>query len=124
LQEEYSVVIDDRTREWKIATSHKEDVFGKEKQALERSALTKEDNVNDLLNLCSQIVMDDTTLEGGDDATRAAEKAAPAAPKEQETKSHLMTLTMVVLKEKLRDAGLPVSGTKAVLVERLLGTSN
>jgi hypothetical protein len=49
---------------------------------------------------------------------------AEKAPKEQETESHLMTLTMVVLRDKLRDAGLPVSGTNAVLVERLLVTSN
>eukprot|EP00978_Attheya_sp_CCMP212_P013338 scaffold33521_cov31-Attheya_sp.AAC.1 len=66
--------------------------------------------------------MGDTTLEisadsliKGDDATHADEKAAPAAPKEQETESHLMTLTMVVLKEKLRAAGLPISGKKAEL---------
>jgi len=110
LQEEYSVVIDDRTREWKIATSVKS---------------------SDLLKEGSQTVMGDTTLEisadsliESDDATHADEKAAPEAPKEQETESHLMTLTMVVLKEKLRDAGLPVSGKKAELVERLLDTSN
>jgi hypothetical protein len=41
LLEEYSVVIDDRTRGWKIATSQKEDVSGKDKQALQRSAFTK-----------------------------------------------------------------------------------
>jgi cysteinyl-tRNA synthetase len=118
LQEEYSVVIDDRTREWRIATNDKEDV----------SVQEKKDKSIDLLKEDSQTVMGDATLEisadsliDGDDA---AEKAAPVAAKDQETESHLMTLTMVVLKEKLRDAGLPVSGKKAELVERLLYTSN
>ena len=35
----------------------------------------------------------------------------------------LSTCTVVQLKEKLRDAGLPVSGRKAELVERLAGAS-
>jgi hypothetical protein len=37
-----------------------------------------------------------------------------------EESSDLSTLTVVVLKEKLRKAGLPVSGRKAELVERLI----
>jgi len=37
------------------------------------------------------------------------------------TEEELMKLTIPLLKEKLREAGLPVSGKKAVLISRLLG---
>jgi len=36
---------------------------------------------------------------------------------------NLSACTVVQLKEKLREAGLPVSGRKAELVERLAGAS-
>ena len=38
----------------------------------------------------------------------------------QENRAILSSLTVVILKERLRGAGLPVSGPKAELVDRLL----
>lgn len=132
LQEEYSVVIDDRTREWKIATGEEDDSFVKEAQASQRSAFVRENKSVDPIedgSSTSEVdaafseIFDDIPMED-DKPTFVVEEAAPAAPLEQETESQLMTLTIPVLKEKLRDAGLPVSGKKAELVERLLETSN
>jgi len=112
LQEEYSVVIDDRTREWTIET---------------QSSDNDDDDVHDNVHVHAedkQAESSDLSNEGADSTHAAPVDDASAVPKEEETESHLMTLTIVVLKEKLRDAGLPVSGKKSELVERLLDISN
>lgn len=134
LQEEFAVVIDDRTREWKIATGDEDDSFVKEAQASQRSAFVRENKSVDLVeddSSTSEVdaafseIFDDSPIEIDEPSfSPVVEESAQAAPQEQESESQLMTLTIPVLKEKLRDAGLPVSGKKAELVERLLETSN
>jgi len=42
-------------------------------------------------------------------------------PSSNYSKSSLESLTVVAIKAKLREEGLPVSGRKAKLIERLLG---
>mmetsp|Transcript_23190 Transcript_23190/g.34399 ORF Transcript_23190/g.34399 Transcript_23190/m.34399 type:complete len:135 (-) Transcript_23190:52-456(-) len=99
LKKEYLVDIDDRTREWMVGTIGDEDT------------------------------VDDGDVDDGTDATvttvaavktNVPSAAIAIATVEEETESQLMALTIIVLKEKLRNAGLPVSGKKAELVERLL----
>jgi hypothetical protein len=99
LKNDYSVVIDDRTKEWKVVTSE-EEAFVREAQAQVGEA--------------ASVSVDEA-------------EAVPAVPEENDddvlNESHLATLTIVVLKEKLRAAGLPVSGKKAGLIERLVNSS-
>jgi hypothetical protein len=99
LQKDYLVEIDDRTREWTIATGHDDDD--------EQGSPANEEIV-----IIAEI-----------DAADVAGETIPTASNEHETESNLKTLTVAHLKEKLRSAGLPVSGNKADLVERLLETS-
>jgi hypothetical protein len=103
LKKEYLVDIDDRTREWMVGT------------------IDDDGTVDDG-------TVDDGNVDDGTDATvtvAAIKTDVPAAAiatvtDEEETESQLLALTIIVLKEKLRNAGLPVSGKKAELVERLL----
>lgn len=88
----YGVVIDDRTKEWMVETIEEPQYsFG-----LEDKNETTED-----------VDRDPGAVLGG-------------AEEEEVTEDELFKLTIPLLKEKLRDAGLPVSGKKAELVARLL----
>lgn len=65
-----------------------------------------------------------TIEEDEDDIDESAESEEAALEENNgERKSELESLTVVVIKEKLREAGLPVSGRKADLIERLLSNS-
>jgi hypothetical protein len=131
LKDDYSVVIDDRTKEWKVVTSE-EDAFVSEAQASQRSAFVRENETRVLEEELETIVGDspvEEDEEGGlDDSSTttilSVEDETVLAPKEKyalDESSHLSTLTIVVLKEKLRKAGLPVSArTKIELIERLM----
>jgi hypothetical protein len=55
-----------------------------------------------------------------EDPVLSATTATTAEAYRNEETSPLGSLTIPVLKQRLRDAGLPVSGNKAVLVARLL----
>jgi hypothetical protein len=171
LRKDYSVVIDDRTKEWMVVTdsnrnSHAYDKFASEAEASQRSAFVRvgdspvfvedeseddDDDVlasprsNDALDEALEALFGDSPApveeqdeEGEPDdslltttpiASVEDEDASVLAPKEKDARhessssssfSDLSTLTVVVLKEKLRTAGLPVSGKKAELIERLM----
>ena len=65
---------------------------------------------------------EDDEIDEIETATSAVAAEAPAEPSTESDplELELGTLTVVALKDKLRDAGLPVSGKKAELIERLL----
>ena len=98
LNESYGVVIDDRTKEWRVeaVVEQEEDDFFKDLDA----ALDEE--------------LSDTDTE--EEEYSEDEEASSSSISEEE----LSKCTIPVLKEKLRDAGLPVSGKKSELIERLL----
>jgi hypothetical protein len=127
LKNDYSVVIDDRTKEWKVVTSEK-DAFASEAQVSQRSAFVRK-NESSGLEAAFGTLFGDSAVEKDEEpdsstpTIASVEDESVLAPKEKDAldeASHLSTLTVVVLKEKLRKAGLPVSGRKAELIERLL----
>ena len=63
--------------------------------------------------------MDETPPWVGESGTEGTTVEAPAT---METVDELNALTVVALKEKLRNTGLPVSGKKSELVDRILST--
>jgi hypothetical protein len=128
LKDEYSVVIDDRTKEWKVVTSG-DDAFASEAQASQRSAFVRGNEVSTLEEHLESFFSNSPVEEDeeGDHSSTAVvasvEDETVLASKEKDAPDeslHLSTLTVVVLKEKLRKAGLPVSGNKAELIERLM----
>jgi hypothetical protein len=98
LKKEYLVDIDDRTREWMVGT-------------IDDDGTVDDGNVDDGTN---------GTVTVAAVKTNAPTVAIAIVTDEEETESQLLALTIIVLKEKLRNAGLPVSGKKAELVGRLL----
>jgi hypothetical protein len=141
LKDAYSVEIDDRTKEWKVVTSE-EDAFASEAQASQRSAFVREAHKPSSLEEDLETFFDDDSPVEQDEVVRPDsstptttiasaedEDESALAPKDNDSdsldeSSHLITLTVVVLKEKLRKAGLPVSGKKSELIERLLNQSS
>lgn len=112
LIEQYSIVIDDRTREWKVVLGDsKYDNFAMDAQLSQRSAFVRressENETTKHREITTQSVQesDDTTLPNGEDVGV--------------NQMDLESLTVVELKEQLRQAGLPVSGKKADLILRL-----
>jgi adenylylsulfate kinase-like enzyme len=161
LKEDYSVEIDDRTKEWKVVTNSEEDDFASEAQASQRSAFVSKDSqrstfvirdkekrglneeLDSIFGADSPVEEDEEREPRSSTTTRTtptfASSDEAAVPVQQvvvtpgskerdamdESSMHLSTLTVVVLKEKLRRAGLPVSGrNKNELIERLLKNSS
>jgi hypothetical protein len=138
LMNDYSVVIDDVTREYKVVTGDGEsDQFVREAQDSQRSPFVRKTNESDdskeweketdflLTNTGTddvETMSQDTPLLVKDD-TPDITSAVPTVTIENEEDSNLATLTVVMLKEKLRNAGLPVSGKKAELIDRLMKAS-
>jgi hypothetical protein len=139
LMDSYSVVIDDRTKEWKVVTSV-EDAFASEAQASQRSAFVRKKETSafeeDLETFFgdSPVEKDEeeepvssttTTIASAEDEDEDDLVLDPKEKDALDESSHLSTLTVVVLKERLRKAGLAVSGrNKAELVERLMNQSS
>ena len=100
LNESYGVVIDDRTKEWRVegVVEEEEDDFFKDLDAALDEELSDTDSEEDY----------------------SEEEEEEEAPSVSISEEELSQCTVPVLKEKLRDAGLPVSGKKSELIERLL----
>lgn len=162
---EYFIVVDDRTKEWKVISTDdsyfddtENDPFVKEATLSQRSAFvqtrrgsdvndrnfnragdsdgwfSKDDSLDDEL---SRIVENNDGDEDRDDASRDDEISTVNESPDQfeeisaveeevsgETADDLNSLTVVALKEKLRMAGLPVSGKKRELIDRILSASS
>jgi len=168
LIETYSIVIDDRTKEWKVVDEYydndEDDLFVKEARMSQRSAFVarqqqqqgreeelhnvqynsndkfyrkndygnKDTDVDDQSHDDNDTNVDDQSHDDRDtDVVDDTESMAPSPvqttniqteliPKvTNEASDDLATLTVVALKDKLREAGLPVSGKKAELIDRL-----
>ena len=139
LEHTYSVLVDDKTKEWKVVSSGGNSKFAAEAARSQSSSYKQkkiEKDVDEDFDSIFNRVKDDVAVA---DATVVADVAdvADVAPEEEEEKtsspSHLVsasepapsrdeltTLTVPSLKEKLREAGKPVSGKKAELIDRLL----
>lgn len=112
LGETYGVVVDDRTKEWKVEPVE-------EPQYSEPNDPEEGDDFfNDLDAALDEQMSDDDEEETASDEEEdnSMDEDDNASLSEEE----LSKVTIPVLKEKLRDAGLPVSGKKAELIARLL----
>ena len=132
LGDDYGIIVDDRTKEWKVDGATAVAVT-REEETKERDETEDFDSDLDALldDALSEADDDDDDEEETSDAAVAAQEEAEVEDDDEEdddddddddslTEAELTKLTVPVLKEKLREAGLPVSGKKAELVTRLL----
>jgi len=136
LQDSFGVVIDDRTKEWRVraieqaqhSVPHDQTAgddgfdFGVTEDDFEDEDDDDEDDDDeadddDADDFDAQL---DTEEDEEEDIT-VEDEDEDEEEDSSLTEAELSELTVVVLKEKLRDAGLPVSGKKSELVARLLG---
>jgi len=104
LRNKYAVTIDDRTREWSVESSGGDYGYqAAQQQRPETSLETSSEEAEFFESLAED--MDEDVNGTDEDASGDS--------------SDLSSLTVVDLKEKLKAAGLPVSGKKAELIERL-----
>merc|ERR1712161_91077 len=109
LEEKYDLRVDDRTKEWKTGS----DVEVEDE-------IEGNDDSEETVQIETEVAVETVT-----DTIVSADSEA-AIEEEESTndtmfsREDLMALTVPLLKEKLRSAGLPVSGRKADLVDRLL----
>mmetsp|Transcript_3003 Transcript_3003/g.6544 ORF Transcript_3003/g.6544 Transcript_3003/m.6544 type:complete len:678 (+) Transcript_3003:88-2121(+) len=122
LQSTWSILVDDKKKEWKvIASSGGKSRFNPEVARSQPSPNEQkqiEREVDDWFEVEDEVELDvaaDTTV------------VADAEPEEENTSSpstmsrdELTILTVPLLKDKLREAGKPVSGKKSDLIDRLL----
>jgi ribosomal protein L39E len=154
LMEKYSIVIDDRTKEWKVVefgddenVDNVDDPFVNGANLSQRSAFVREGNdrnnnynnvetsnngsvsekqdhelasspLSDDLDISlSKIFSDEEIIDEDEENNDFVESEEQLQQKKIEL---LNSLTVIKLKEQLREAGLPVSGKKTDLIERLL----
>jgi hypothetical protein len=135
LEEEFSVAIDDRNKEWRCVQSAGEGASEADSKFVE-DALKSQSSAFKRTEEDREFVKDIEAIFSGkeepEDTSDESSSAEEIMVTEEETESaikesspsiseeNLSSLTVPLLKEKLRDAGLPVSGKKAELIERLL----
>jgi cysteinyl-tRNA synthetase len=139
LYEEYNVYIDDRVREWRVEGttgsasssrqwSDNDDEYDDENDAIGASSSSSFEDL-DLDSAMDEIfeaatetteIMDQlpTVITNGSTTTTTTMNDSNDVKQQQE--EQLESLTVVELKERLRMAGLPVSGKKAELIQRLV----
>lgn len=143
LVEEYSIVIDDRTKEWKVVdedNDKEDDLFVNEARLSQRSAFARQGQERKEESRDVQFDSDEYYRKNGnanngpgvDYDTESfiassiihdtKDRTGPITKAAVEVSNELATMTVVALKDKLREAGLPISGKKAELIDRLLSS--
>ena len=127
LQNKYSVLVDDRTKEWRVTTHFP---VGSSRATSPPSRERKVDNRHvEGVSIFEEPIVDvqdegDFVVDphSHDAVTDAPEEgtALLAPPTLAISRDELTSLTVPLLKEKLREVGMPVSGKKAELIDRLL----
>ena len=117
LMAHYSIVVDDRTKEWKVilGDDFEDDDFVKGALSSQRSAYVRSGKKTIKEDSNSRNV----TI-GRNDSIKDAEEVMPSTSKET---LDFDSMTVVELKAQLRQAGLPVSGKKAEIILRLKNAS-
>jgi hypothetical protein len=112
---QYSVVVDDRTKEWKVmlGDDFEDDDFVQGAQLSQRSAFVRGGKKTKEQNKTSTIPVRD------DIGTMSTEKKEEVIADANQNAFDFAFMTVVELKEQLRQAGLPVSGKKTDLILRL-----
>lgn len=127
---EYGVAIDDRNMEWRVVTEDDNDAQSQRSAFAETQQNHKEAGAG-IAQDSNFDNFDDNDLNADFDAVFGSEEEDELANVEKEDEPagnlssssssvvDLASLTVPKLKAKLREVGLPVSGVKAVLIERL-----
>lgn len=119
----FEVTIHDKINEWSVGGDFGEDnswthVVPVEEELVKKKELAEDDGEFDT-SFESYYAEQDSQEGQGDDAVPEEEEISTSLSLSRE---QLECLTVVQLKDKLRDSGLTVGGTKAKLVERLLSS--
>ena len=115
LRENYEVVIDDRTKEWRCDLVDNDDLEDIPEDLETELSEDKDDSWNDELDSILSVQEEHSVETGMEGPVNDEEELDD----DEEESDDLSSLTVVQLKEKLREAGLKVSGKKTELVERL-----
>ena len=117
LKEHYSVVVDNAAKEWKVVLGNiGDDAFAMEAQLSRRSAFMRRGNNVEGTWAAAQ---KKEPRRKNDDTIKLVVEEDPGAEEE----IYFESLTVVQLKERLKLAGLTVSGRKAELILRLRNAS-
>ena len=123
LRDDYMVEVDDQVKEWVVVSpeggrwSDDEEV-GEETDVNVESAEEWFSEAD--VNASSEVDFDEDEDNDDESEDAATEITEAKADTEVLDESTLSSLTVPILKEKLREAGLPVSGRKSELIERLI----
>ena len=131
LLEQYNVAVDDRTKEWRCLDDPDNGGIRRFRQEAEESQSSDfkrtqidrdlDDEMDSLFGATSDhgsagVVMDAAPASGSNEMSEEENVTVSSG-------ADFSTMTVPELKAKLREAGLPVSGNKAELIERLLARS-
>lgn len=122
LGETYGVVVDDRTKEWFV------DTVEEPQQSVPYNSASNtydDEDGDDFFKDLDSVLEEELEEKVGAVAEKEDDASVEVASEDEDassslTEEELSKFTIPVLKEKLRDAGLPVSGKKAELIARLL----
>ena len=128
LADTYSVLIDDRTKEWKtVEDDSASDKFAADAMISQTSAFKRkqideelDDEFESIFDFSGELEDPDDDDDDDDSLVDDDNDSLEDEEVSSDSEDELSSLTVAQLREKLRAAGMPVSGTKAVLVERLL----
>ena len=130
LKEDFNVFIDDREKEWRVNRSD----FNNRNDEYDQGGDTSDDVDVDFeaeMDKFESVLSEEISNAVEEDEEEAAEEEAAEEEEDEEVEEpeeesttlsaeELTSLTVLQLKEKLRENGLAVSGKKAELVDRLL----
>ena len=129
LLEQYNVGVDDRTKEWRCLDDPDNGVTRRFRQEAEESQSSSfkrtqidrdlDYEMDSLFGATSDSSSPGVMLDAASGSIEVAAKGNVALS----SGTDFSTLTVPELKDRLREAGLPVSGNKAELIERLLARS-
>lgn len=125
LEDTYSVLIDDKTKEWKVVPSGQSSSFTDDVARSQSSSYKLTHVINDNQRFDSTKRADDVPEPHQIDIYSGIDVDTSDVVLEEGrisslSRDQLMSLTVPLLKEKLRETGKPVSGKKADLIDRLL----
>jgi len=129
LERTYSVMIDDKSKEWKVVRSrnsdNEESRYSNNDRKRSSNSNSGTTNIRQSFGTTSGERNDIDSNNTSEAPTSESEPKLAAVVADSETldslsRNELMALTVVVLKEKLREVGKPVSGKKSELIDRLV----
>jgi len=134
LENTYSVLVDDKTKEWKIVASGGYGRFAADAALSQLSPYKQKKIEKDVdeefdaifnrvkadLAVADTAVEADVAPEEEEDTSSPSQLVSSSEPAQAPSRDELMALTVPSLKEKLREAGKLVGGKKAELIDRLL----